>query len=81
MGMTTGCSASLGLGALDVLVLEVSLVTHCHGMDFVELGYRHDCCADGNVLEMDLRVKKNLKSVDLSDAVLKGKSWKEHGWP
>jgi hypothetical protein len=71
----------LGLGALDVLVLEGGRVTQCRGMDFVELGDRDECCAEENVLEMDLSMKKNPKSVDLSDAILKMKSWKWRGWP
>jgi hypothetical protein len=60
-------------------VLEVGLVTHCHEMDFVELDDRHDCCADENVLEMDLSVKKNPKIIALNDAVLRKKSWRCRG--
>jgi hypothetical protein len=48
-------------------------------MDFVELDDRHDCSTDENVLEMDLSVKKNPKSVDLNDAVLRKKSWRCRG--
>jgi hypothetical protein len=67
----------LGLGTDVIRALEGGLVTHCHGMDFVELDDHHDRRDDENMLVEDFCGKKNAKSVDLSGAVLKMKLWKK----
>ena len=65
-----------GLGVASVHVLELGLVIHCHGMDFLELGELDDDHVEEGELVVDLHHKKSSPKIadlygDLSGAVLK----------
>ena len=57
----------LALGILPLHVLELGLVSHCHGMDFLENGDLGGHHVEGLELGEDLYHKMSIpKSVDLS---------------
>ena len=48
-----------GLGVASVHVLELGLVSHCHGMDFLELGDPEDDHVEEGELVADLHHKRS----------------------
>ena len=57
----------LELGVSPFHLLELGLVIHCHGMDFLELGDLEDHHVEGHELVEDLHHKRSSpKIVDLS---------------
>ena len=65
-----------GLGVSSVHVLELGLVSHCHRMDFLDLGDLEDDHVEEGELVADLHHKRSSPKIaelygDLSGAILK----------
>ena len=70
----------LVLGDDVIRAHEGVLATHYHGMDFLKLDGLDGRLEDENELVEDLHLM-NLKSVDLSGAILMVKMWNNRAWP